>query len=82
TSGGLSASQLSEIVWYNPYGTGGTYTGATIDFDGRIRPAPLPVPEPKTVVALLLLAGVLAWRERNTIVSGAKNLVQLLPRFS
>ena len=82
TSGGLSASQLSEIVWYNPYGTGGTYTGATIDFDGRIRPAPLPVPEPKTVVAVILLASVMAWRERKAIVSGAKNLGQLLPRFS
>jgi fibronectin-binding autotransporter adhesin len=67
TSSGLTASQLSEIVWYNPYGTNSTFYGATIDFDGRIRPAPQAVPEPKTVMAFTLLAGVVCWRERKSL---------------
>lgn len=67
TSGGLTPTQLREVVWYNPYGTNGTVYGATIDFDGRIRPAPIPVPEPKTVVAVILLTGAMLWRERRII---------------
>jgi fibronectin-binding autotransporter adhesin len=65
TASGLTASQLSEIVWYNPYGTNSTIYGATIDFDGRIRPAPQAVPEPRTVAAIILLAGIVGWRERR-----------------
>jgi autotransporter-associated beta strand protein len=76
TSSGLTASQLSEIVWYNPYGTNSTIYGATIDFDGRIRPAPQAVPEPKTVAAMILLAGVVCWRERRIAVHIGKKILQ------
>jgi hypothetical protein len=65
TTNGLTSTQLSRIVWDNPYGNGTDYTGAIIDFDDRVHPQP--VPEPKTVFAIFLLFGVIAWRERKLI---------------
>lgn len=58
--GGLSGSQISQVKFVNPFGfTPGIYNAVLLS-SGEI----VPVPEPATVVAVMLLAGLIAWRER------------------
>jgi fibronectin-binding autotransporter adhesin len=64
TSGGLTQGQLDSINWQDPFGPGsGLVLGSIIDFDGRIRPRP--VPEPATIFTVLLLSAGLLYRERK-----------------
>ncbi|MDB6053801.1 MAG: hypothetical protein JWN25_1324, partial [Verrucomicrobiales bacterium] len=63
---GLTASQLANINWQDPYGTGsGLVLGSIIESDGRIRPSS--VPELNTVLAFGLLGIGMAWSKRKTI---------------
>jgi autotransporter-associated beta strand protein len=81
TSTGLTSNQLSQIVWDNPYGNSLNYSGAVIEYDGRVHPQP--VPEAKTVVAIFLLAGVIVWRERKLIGLLVKKMREAtVPRFA
>ncbi|MCX8155175.1 MAG: autotransporter-associated beta strand repeat-containing protein [Verrucomicrobiae bacterium] len=58
--GGLTAGQLSQVRFVNPFGlTPGIYNAIMLS-SGEI----VPVPEPATVVAVVLLAGLIGWRER------------------
>ncbi|NJK93207.1 MAG: hypothetical protein HC904_16175 [Blastochloris sp.] len=59
-SGGLTAQQLSQIVFINPAGFAPGNYGAMILSTGEV----VPVPEPATYVTLALLLGLVAWRER------------------
>lgn len=66
TSGGLTTNQLSKIVWVDPYGSGsGLYYGAIIKPDGRIRP--MPIPEARSVAAVMVILGLIIWRERKYV---------------
>jgi hypothetical protein len=58
--GGLTAGQLSQVRFVNPFGlTPGIYNAVMLS-SGEV----VPVPEPATVVAVILLAGLIGWRER------------------
>ncbi|NJK91311.1 MAG: hypothetical protein HC904_05450 [Blastochloris sp.] len=77
TSGGLTASQLSQIVFINPFGDGIDY-GAIILADGEV----VPVPEPSTwLTASLLLLFIIAWERRRRIRKSESdsNLNTLIP---
>ncbi|MDB6052860.1 MAG: hypothetical protein JWN25_383, partial [Verrucomicrobiales bacterium] len=64
---GLTASQLANINWQDPYGTGsGLVLGSIIESDGRIRPSS--VPELNTVLAFGLLGAAAVWKKRRDII--------------
>ena len=63
-SSGLSSGQLANIIWNDPFGNGQTIYGAYIDAAGRVRP----VPEPATIIALMLLGLPLVCRERKALL--------------
>ena len=63
---GLTAGQLANVRWENPYGTGGLVLGAIIESDGRIRPAP--VPELNTVIAFALMGVGGSWKNRRKLL--------------
>jgi len=68
--GDLSTAQLGQIRFVNPYGLApGTYAAKWGD-NGEV----IPVPEPSTVIGLILLVGAVAYRERKTIWRLARRL--------
>jgi hypothetical protein len=60
-SGGLTASQLSQITFINPVGLAPGNYAAVILSTGEI----VPVPEPGVYAAAALLLAWLGWRERR-----------------
>ncbi|WCJ61181.1 autotransporter-associated beta strand repeat-containing protein [Fontisphaera persica] len=72
--GGLTAGQLSQVRFVNPFGlTPGIYNAVMLS-SGEV----VPVPEPATIVAVVLLAGLVGWRERNRwLVLGRKVLAAI-----
>ena len=60
TSSGLTAGQLSQIVFVNPAGFAPGNYGALILSTGEV----VPVPEPAVYVTLFLLLAYVGWRER------------------
>jgi autotransporter-associated beta strand protein len=66
-SSGLTASQLSQIRFADP---DGYYTTVAILANGEI----VPVPEPATVLAVFLVGGLVAYRERRSLARLASRL--------
>lgn len=70
--GGLTPSQVSQVRFVNPFGlTPGIYNAVFLS-SGEI----VPVPEPATVVAVALLAGLIAWRERGRWLPWGRKVLQ------
>lgn len=70
-TGGLTFGQLSQVRFVNPFGlTPGIYNAVLLS-SGEI----VPVPEPATIVAIFLLAGLIAWRERVRLLGWWRRLL-------
>jgi hypothetical protein len=65
TASGLTAGQVSQIFFHDPYGASSGVYDAEILSNGRVRPRI--VPEPATVATFGLLAAGLLWRERRRL---------------
>jgi len=65
-SSGLAGSQVAQVKFRDPAGRPAGLYDAAILSDGRV----VPVPEPATLLAGGVLAGLLAWRERRRRSTG------------
>jgi hypothetical protein len=72
-STGLTSAQLGKIWFNDPWGNGYFY-GAMIDANGRVRPGP--VPEPATILALVLAGAALLGHERKRLLRTAADLLK------
>ena len=79
TASGLTAAQLGQIIFVNPYmyTDGSQYVGnlgAIILANGEVVPYRPPVPEARTVVLTALLGGAILVRERRRLGAGIRRL--------
>ncbi len=61
---GLTSSQISRIVFIDPFGDGRNYAAQLLD-TGEL----VPVPEPAAILGFGALLGFLGWRERQRLIA-------------
>ncbi len=67
---GLTSSQISRIVFIDPFGDGRNYAAQLLD-TGEL----VPVPEPAAILGFGALLGFLGWRERQRLIALWKKIL-------